>query len=66
MADIKEMRIFSAEQISVPEELPTILKNYTKEVIRNNPSDIIAFSARYFETLQEQMKTQKDTIERPE
>jgi len=66
MADIKEMRIFSAEQISVPEELPTILKNYTKEVIRNNPSDIIAFSARYFETLQEQMKTQNDTIERPE
>jgi len=60
------MRIFSAEQISVPEELPTILKNYTKEVIRNNPGDIIAFSARYFETLQEQMKTQKDTIERPE
>jgi len=60
------MRIFSAEQISVPEELPTILKNYTKEVIRNNPSDIIAFSARYFETLQEQMKTQNDTIERPE
>ena len=66
MADVKEMRIFSAEQISVPEELPTILKNYTKEVIRNNPSDIIAFSARYFETLQEQMKTQNDTIERPE
>jgi Regulatory subunit of type II PKA R-subunit len=53
MADIKEMRIFAAEQISVPEELPGILKNYAKEVIKNNPSDIIAFSADYFERLYE-------------
>jgi hypothetical protein len=54
MADIKEMRIFAAEQISVPEELPGILKNYSKEVIKNNPSDIIAFSAAYFERLLEE------------
>ena len=54
MADIKEMRIFAAEQISVPEELPGILKNYSKEVIKNNPSDIIAFSAAYFERLFEE------------
>lgn len=54
MADIKEMRIFAAEQISVPEELPGILKNYSKEVIKNNPSDIIAFSAAYFERLYEE------------
>ena len=53
MADVKEMRIFCAEQISVPEELPEILKNYSKEVIRNNPPDIYAFSARYFEKLLE-------------
>ena len=54
MADIKEMRIFAAEQISVPEELPGILKNYAKEVIKNNPSDIISFSASYFERLYEE------------
>lgn len=54
MANVKEMRIFCAEQISVPEELPEILKNYSKEVIRNNPPDIYAFSARYFEKLLEQ------------
>lgn len=54
MADVKEMRIFCAEQISVPEELPEVLKNYSKEVIRNNPPDIYAFSARYFEKLLEQ------------
>ena len=44
MADVREMRIFSAEQIVVPDELPTLLKNYSKEVIRNNPADIIRFS----------------------
>lgn len=53
MADIKEMRLFAAEQISVPEELPGILKNYSKEVIKNNPKDIIEFSAHYFERLYE-------------
>ena len=48
------MRIFAAEQISVPEELPGILKNYAKEVIKNNPGDIISFSASYFERLLEE------------
>jgi hypothetical protein len=44
MADVKEMRIFSAEQIVVPDPLPGILKNYSKEVIRNNPKDLIRYS----------------------
>ncbi len=48
MADLKEMRIFSAEQIVVPDELPGILKNYSKEVIRKNPADIIKFSKEYY------------------
>lgn len=65
MADIREMRIFCAEQISVPEELPRILKNYSKEVIRNNPEDIVAFSAKYFEQLQEDQKRKADSITRP-
>ena len=51
MADLREMRIFSADQIEVPDELPGILKNYSKEVIRNNPEDIISFSRKYFEDL---------------
>lgn len=54
MADIKEMRIFAAEQISVPEELPGILKNYAKEVIKINPTDIVSFSAEYFARLHEE------------
>jgi hypothetical protein len=51
MADVKEMRIFCAEQIEVPETLPDILKNYSKAVIRANPENIISFSRKYFEDL---------------
>lgn len=49
MADIREMRIFSADQIEVPAELPEILKNFSKEVIRQNPKDIVQFARKYFE-----------------
>ena len=48
MADVREMRIFSADQIQVPEELPQILKEFSKEVIRSNPSDVVEFSMKYF------------------
>ena len=51
MADLREMRIFSADQIEVPDELPGILKDYSKEVIRNNPEDVVSFSRKYFEEL---------------
>ena len=62
MADIKEMRIFCAEQIEVPESLPEILKNYSKAVIRNNPENIISFSRKYFEDLKEERdKNKKDS-----
>ena len=49
MADVREMRIFSADQIVVPEELPQILKEFSKEVIRQNPGDVVQFSKEYFE-----------------
>ena len=62
MADIKEMRIFCAEQIEVPDELPEILKNYSKAVIRNNPENLIAFSRKYFEDLKaERDKNKKES-----
>lgn len=38
--------LYCAEQIRVPEALPDILKQWTKEVIRQNPRDINEFSAR--------------------
>ena len=31
--------------------LPQILKNYSKEVIRHGPEDVIKFSKVYFETI---------------
>ncbi len=59
MADVKEMRIFCAEQIEVPETLPDILKNYSKAVIRANPENIISFSRKYFEDLKAERDTNK-------
>ena len=61
MANVREMRIFSADQIVVPTELPDILKNFSKEVIRENPADLIAFSKDYFE---KKVQEQKDEAEK--
>ena len=62
MADVKEMRIFCAEQIEVPDALPEIWKNYSKAVIRNNPENIISFSRKYFEDLKaERDKNKKES-----
>lgn len=44
-------RIYCAEQIHVPADFPALLKAYTKEVIRFNPTDIAAFSRDYFAAL---------------
>ena len=41
-------RIWSSEQINVPPELPQIMKEYTKAVIRANPPDVLSFSIDYF------------------
>jgi hypothetical protein len=37
--------LYCAEQIKVPDALPEVLKEWTKEVIRAQPADINAFSA---------------------
>jgi calcium-dependent protein kinase len=44
MSNVREMRIFAAEQIEVPDEFPGILKSFVKEVVRNSPENIVAFS----------------------
>lgn len=49
MQDIREQRIYCAEQIYVPDNLPIILKHYSKAVIRANPNNLIDFSIDYFE-----------------
>lgn len=37
--------LYCAEQIEVPEQLPEILKQWTKTVIKEQPDDVAAFSA---------------------
>lgn len=37
--------LFSAEQIKIPADLPEIMKNYTKYIIKTQPQDIIAASS---------------------
>ena len=43
--------IFSAEQIEVPKDLPSIMKAWTKEVVRYNPQNVLRFSKEYFEAM---------------
>eukprot|EP00933_Yihiella_yeosuensis_P026106 TRINITY_DN20255_c3_g1_i1.p1 TRINITY_DN20255_c3_g1~~TRINITY_DN20255_c3_g1_i1.p1 ORF type:complete len:453 (-),score=97.99 TRINITY_DN20255_c3_g1_i1:108-1397(-) len=40
-----------AKQYQVPPEFPDILKDFTREVLRNQPENINEFAARYFECL---------------
>ena len=58
MADVREMRIFSADQIEVPQDLPAILKDFSKEVIRSNPKDLVKFSREYFENKMSERQAQ--------
>jgi hypothetical protein len=39
--------IYSSEQIKIPPDMPEILKNYAKFVLKTNPTDIMAASAEY-------------------
>jgi serine/threonine protein kinase len=64
MADVKEMRIFSADQILVPDEFPKIMKDFTKEVVRKSPEDIVKFSKAYFETLLRERGYFDDNLEK--
>ena len=53
MSNVKDMRIFAAEQIEVPDDFPGILKNFVKEVVRRQPEqqDQVSFCRQYFEDL---------------
>lgn len=42
-----------AKQIRVPPEFPDILKDFTREVLRNQPDNINEFAAKYFACLAE-------------
>jgi Ca2+-binding EF-hand superfamily protein len=40
-----------AKQYVIPPEFPDILKDFTREVLRNQPSNVNEFAAKYFECL---------------
>eukprot|EP00484_Ammonia_sp_Unknown_P031024 CAMPEP_0197029324 /NCGR_PEP_ID=MMETSP1384-20130603/8793_1 /TAXON_ID=29189 /ORGANISM="Ammonia sp." /LENGTH=70 /DNA_ID=CAMNT_0042458463 /DNA_START=97 /DNA_END=309 /DNA_ORIENTATION=- len=46
-------KLYSADQITVPKELPNLLKGFTKEVIRYNPADIPQFAIEYFTAMKD-------------
>ncbi|XP_060756807.1 ropporin-1-like protein [Neoarius graeffei] len=46
-------RIYCAQQINIPPELPDILKQFTKAAIRTQPPDVLQWSAAYFTALSE-------------
>jgi len=48
MADVREMRVFTTDHITVHPHLPTVLKDFAKEVIMSNPQNIAQFSREYF------------------
>jgi hypothetical protein len=39
--------MYTASQITVPSDLPEILKQYTKAAIKTNPSDLVLWSYQY-------------------
>ncbi|ESO05951.1 hypothetical protein HELRODRAFT_63972 [Helobdella robusta] len=42
---------FSNTKIRVPQGFRNLLEGFTREVLRNQPDDIIIFGARYFQFL---------------
>lgn len=60
MQDFKDQRIYCAEQIYVPDQLPIVMKNFSKEVIRKQPKNLNKFALEYFK---EQYENQDLEIE---
>ncbi|KAJ3047466.1 Ropporin-1-like protein [Rhizophlyctis rosea] len=51
------------EQVTVPPNLPDILKAYTKHIIKTQPKDILASSAEYFSRLARQKTSTPNKID---
>lgn len=66
MSDVREMRIFAADQIQVHPDLPSILKAFSKEVIRQVPENVVTFSRQYFEQVLKQQGYQFEKQEEAE
>ena len=54
MQTVEVNRIFTPEQIVVHPQLPLVLKEYTKALLKQNPKDITAWSLEYFKQKMEE------------
>ena len=61
----RRSKLMSYTQIKVPPQLAEVLKDYTKEVIRRQPEDLIEFSAYYFSNLANILPQNNATISAP-
>lgn len=52
----------SPGEVAVPSALSDVVKKYTKEILRNKPNDVLAWSARYFESLANQESERGDRL----
>lgn len=43
--------MYSIEQVKVPPELGTVMKQYTKALLRDQPQDVYKYSANFFSLL---------------
>lgn len=43
--------MYSVEQVNIPPELGTVMKQYTKAVLRDKPSNVYKYSANFFAAL---------------
>lgn len=51
MAPTNNEPMYSSQQIHIPPDLPNVLKQFTKAAIRTQPTDILQWSAAYFDAL---------------
>ncbi|KAI3380252.1 hypothetical protein SNEBB_010629 [Seison nebaliae] len=59
-----DIAYYCSQQISIPPELPDIIKQFTKAAIRTQPTDLLQWSAAYFRCLaQGKQPPVKDRIE---
>jgi hypothetical protein len=47
---------YFTKRLKVPDEFPEILKSFTREILRNQPSNIYEFGANYFAEMSAQVK----------
>ena len=47
---------YFTKRLKVPDEFPEILKSFTREILRNQPSNIYEFGANYFAEMSAQVR----------